>query len=364
MPSVTTNPQTLLASNTSAVYVKTQTALGASAWDFATPTTGFPAATTAVRVLGTPTWTPRGAAIIQRTDVLTPWGGGQPVVTGGLGWDISFQTELFWNWSTADSLVLPNTQLAPLLRGMPWSISNTSGNTLLAVQPLFAAGVDSSGSPVTYRDTVPYACEPFTIAWVQSNGKVFCAYDCIATCKFSGEYGQRVMLDWTIKGKWFDVGSDSASIPAPSYATSQPPLVAVNCAVTMAGLLGNVNAVDKWSFDPGWALQDVGDSRETHGFGLGFAALQNYPSVELQIAEYNEGTQPDWTQAQDNTETTSFTLALTVGSSTMTIELANVFQLAFPTTVDSNGHRAAGLKLGGTSKSGSTTAASITFSAA
>ena len=361
---VTTNPQTLLASNTSAVYAKTQTTLGACAWNFSTAVTGFPAAAEAIRVVGAPSWTPRGASIIQRTDLMTPWGGGQPVVTGGLGWDITLQTELFWNWGTADSLVLPNTQLAPLLRAMPWSISNTSGNTALAVQPYFTAGVDNAGSPVSYRDTTAYACEPFSIAWVQSNGKVFCAYDCIAVCKFSGEYGQRVMLDWTIKGKWLNVSSDSASIVAPSYAASQPPLVAVNCAVTMTTLLDNVNAVDKWSFDTGWTLQDVGDTREAYGFGLGFTALQNYPSLELQIAEFNETVQPDWTQAQANTETGSCTLVLTVGSSTMTIALANVFQLAFPTTVDSNGHRAAGIKLGGTSKSGSTTAASITFSAA
>ena len=132
----------------------------------------------------------------------------------------------------------------------------------------------------------------------------------------------------------------------------------------MSTLLANVNAVDKWSFDTGWTLQDVGDTREAYGFGLGFTALQNYPSLELQIAEFNETVQPDWTQAQANTETGSCTLVLSVGSSTMTIALANVFQLAFPTTVDSNGHRATGIKLGGTSKSGSTTAASITFTAA
>lgn len=100
MPTVTTNPQTLLASNTSAVYIRTQTALGAPAWDpTASPTPTYPLATDAVRIVGTPTWTPRGAGIITRGDVMTPWGGAQAPRTGGLGWDITFQTEMYWKFA-------------------------------------------------------------------------------------------------------------------------------------------------------------------------------------------------------------------------------------------------------------------------
>jgi hypothetical protein len=365
---VTTNPQTLLASNTSAIYIKTQTTLGACVWDFTTPTTGFPLAGDAVRVLGTPSFTPRGAGIIARGDQMTPWGGMQAPRTGGLGWDITMQTELYWQFSPpADTLTLPNTQLAPLFRAMPWDISltGTGGiNTTLAVQPFFVAGVDNSGSPVTYRDTTAYACEPFSICMVETNGEVFAAYDCIATCKLSWDYGQRIMLDWTIKGKWVDVASYSSSFPAPAYATiaDQPPLVGTNCSVAMGSgsLLTNINALDKISFEPGWGLQDVGDMREQYGFGLGFAALTNAPTIEMQVADFTQTLQPDWTQAQANTSSLTCAVTITVGANTITITLNNCYQMAFPSKVDSNGHRATGIKLGA-SPTSNTTQATIVF---
>ena len=368
---VTTNPQTLLASNTSAIYIKTQTTLGAPAWD---PTAGsptYPAAGDAVRVLGTPSFTPRGAGIIARGDQMTPWGGMQAPRTGGLGWDITMQTELFWNFTTADSITLANTQLAPLFRAMPWNISLTGSggvNTTLAVQPFFVAGVDATGSPVTYRDTTAYACEPFTITMVETNGEVFTAYDCIATCKLSWDYGQRIMLDWTIKGKWVNVGSYSSSFPVPDYATiaDQPPLVGTNCSVAMTvtspqvNLLTNINALDKISFEPGWALQDVGDMREQYGFGLGFAALTNSPTIEMQVADFSQTVQPDWTQAQANTSSLTCAVTITIGANTITITLNNCYQMAFPSKVDSNGHRSTGIKLGAVPTS-ATTQASIVF---
>lgn len=365
---VTTNPQTLLASNTSAIYIKTQTTLGACVWDFTTTTTGFPAAGDAVRVLGTPSFTPRGAGIIARGDQMTPWGGMQAPRTGGLGWDITMQTELYWNFTPADTLALPNTQLAPLFRAMPWDISLTGSggvNTTLAVQPFFVAGVDSSGSPVTYRDATAYACEPFSICMVETNGEVFAAYDCIATCKISWDYGQRILLDWTIKGKWVNVGSyDSTKFPMPSYAAiaDQPPLIGTNCSAVMGSgsLLTNINALDKISFEPGWALQDVGDMREQYGFGLGFAALTNAPTIEMQVADFSQTVQPDWTYAQANTSSTTCVVTITVGANTITITLNNVYQMAFPSKVDSNGHRATGIKLGA-SPTSATTQATIVF---
>jgi hypothetical protein len=366
---VTTNPQTLLASNTSAIYIKTQTTLGACVWNFSTAVTGFPAAGDAVRVLGTPSFTPRGAGIIARGDQMTPWGGMQAPRTGGLGWDITMQTELYWQFSPpADTLALPNTQLAPLFRAMPWDISLTGSggvNTTLAVQPFFVAGVDSTGTPVTYRDTTAYACEPFSICMVETNGEVFAAYDCIATCKISWDYGQRIMLDWTIKGKWVNVGSYvAASFPVPSYATiaDQPPLIGTNCSATMGSgaLLTNINALDKISFDPGWGLQDVGDMREQYGFGLGFAALTNAPTIEMQVADFSQTVQPDWTYAQANTSSTTCVVVITVGANTITITLNNVYQMAFPSKVDSNGHRATGIKLGA-SPTSATTQATIVF---
>lgn len=365
MAPITTNPQTLLASNTSAVYIKTQSTLGACVWDFSTSVTGFPAAGDALRVVGAPSFTPRGAGIIARADLNTPWGGAQAPRTGGLGWDITLQTELYWKFGTTDTLTLPNTQLAPLFRAMPWAISltNSGADTTLEVQPFFRAGVGAVEGRGGSAPAPAYTVEPFSICMVETNGEIFAAYDCIATCKISWEYGQRVMLDWTIKGKWVAVNSWSTSIPDPSYATiaDQPPLIGSNCSVTMSTLFANVNAVDKISFDPGWGLQDVGDMRETYGFGLGFASLTNAPSMELQVADYSQTVQPDWTQAQANTASTSCVVVLTVASGdTITFTLSNVYQMAFPAKTDSNGHRAVGIKLGA-SPTSSTAQASIVF---
>ena len=140
----------------------------------------------------------------------------------------------------------------------------------------------------------------------------------------------------------------------------QPPLIGTNCTLAMTSLLNNVNAVDKITFDPGWTLTDVGDAREQYGFGLGFAALTNAPTIELQVADFSQSVQPDWTQAQANTVSTSCVVTITVGANTITITLNNVYQMAFPSKVDSNGHRATGLKIGA-SPTSSTAQATIVF---
>jgi hypothetical protein len=238
--------------------------------------------------------------------------------------------------------------------------------------PFFVAGAGAVfGRGGTNPSPAPpaYTVEPFTITMVETNGEVFAAYDCIATCKFSWDYGQRIMLDWTIKGKWVNVGSYvAASFPAPSYVAiaDQPPLVGTNCSVAMTvtspqvNLLANINALDKISFEPGWGLQDVGDMREQYGFGLGFAALTNAPTIEMQVADFTQTLQPDWTQAQANTSSLTCAVTITVGGNTITITLNNCYQMAFPSKVDSNGHRATGIKLGA-SPTSNTTQATIVF---
>jgi hypothetical protein len=131
----------LLASNQSAVFIRTQDTLGA----FANPTTlnadgtGGNIGTYAIRCIGAPKWAVRGAGIIDRKEVFTPWGGNTSSRTGGLGWDITLQTEFFWIFNAAYDLDLSNqTQLAALGLSSPWAISAAATNdTLLAVQPFF-----------------------------------------------------------------------------------------------------------------------------------------------------------------------------------------------------------------------------------
>jgi hypothetical protein len=320
---------TLIASNQSAVWIQTQGILGTFINAAATGT--------AIRVVGTPTWAVRGAGIIDRKEVFTPWGGNSSSRTGGLGWDITFQTEFFWQFGAAYDLDLSNqTQLAALWLSSPWAITNPTLLTQLAVQPFFQPNVARTGSGIPN-----YSVQPFSMVYEEENGKRWEAFDCVALPKFSWEYGQRVMIDWTIKGSWRPVIDSSNVQPTYVAPATQPPIIGVNCAVTFSGLTVGIDAVSKVTIDTGWTLNDVGDFRQEYGFGISFFRQDASPSIELDINELPEtGVQPGWTDAEANTIGTSLTLAMTVGSSAWTIALDNPQYVAFPTQGgDTNGYR-------------------------
>jgi len=351
---------TLIASNQSAVFIRTQGTLGT----YADPTTvnangtGGSTGIYAIRVVGTPTWAVRGAGIIDRKEVFTPWGGNSASRTGGLGWDITFQTEFFWRFGQSYDLDLSNqTQLAALWLSSPFAITNAvepgpvppaSNDTQLAVQPFFQPAVDRTTSP-----NPNYAVQPFSMVYEEESGKRFEAFDCVALPKISWEYGQRVMIDWTIKGSWRPV-TNSANVqpvypeqytptPAP-----QPPIIGVNCAVAFSGLTVTIDAVSKVTIDTGWTLNDVADFRAPYGFGISFFRQDASPSIELDINELPEtdgasppvDVQPGWSDAEDNTIGNSLTLTMTVGSGTWTIILDNPQYVAFPSQGgELNGYR-------------------------
>ena len=337
---------TLIASNQSAVFVKTQSALGT----FDDPTAGSAPFNKAIRIVGTPTWSVRGAGIIDRKEVFTPWGGNSSSRTGGLGWDITFQTEFFWQFGQAYDLDLSNqTQLAALWLAAPWAITNevvvspASNDTQLAVQPFFQPNVARTGSGIPN-----YSVQPFSIVYEEENGKRWEAFDCVALPKISWEYGQRVMIDWTIKGSWRPV-IDSKNIQ-PTYISSatQAPIIGVNCAVAFSGLTVGIDAVSKVTIDTGWTLNDVADFRKPYGFGISFFRQDASPSIELDINELPEtdsasppvSVQPGWTDAQANTIGDSLTLTMTVGSATWKIILDNPQYVAFPSQGgETNGYR-------------------------
>ena len=342
MPAITSTPQYLLASNLSAVFVKTQTSLGV----FDDPLGGSSPFTTAIRVVGTPKFSPRGAGIIQRADVMTPWGGNQSSKTGGLGWDISFTTELFWQLGqTYDGTLATLTQLAPLFLASPWSISNPANDDAqLAVQPLFFAREERFPSPGV---PIPFSVQPFSIVYEETGGKRFRAYDCVCVPKLSWEYGQKVSIEWTVKGKWMDVDDSSGAEPGYVAAATEPPIVGVNCTLSLTPYFDNVNAVSKVTVDTGWAINDVADFRETYGFGLGFINLAASPSIELDVADLTETAEPDWTDAQANTISGPLTLTLTVGSYNITFTLANAQPAVFPTPGELNSYRTNTVKFQG-----------------
>ena len=372
----------LIASNTSAVFIKTQSALGA----FDDPTV---AGENAVRVVGTPKFAPRGAGIIQRTDIYTPFGGGQAAVTGCIGWDITLQTELFWRFDEAQGpnsayITTAASQLAALWLASPWAITLPNTDTLLTVQPYFFADVD--------RATQTYAVQPFSITYEESNGKRYDAFDCICVPKISWESGGKIMIDWTIKGKWVDVSSSGNTVPIyPEQYTvtakPQPPLIGQNASMSLTGFFGaDTNALSKVTVDPGWAINDVMDTRQAYGFGIAFVALTTYPTIAVEVANFAEGTatqvgppvvpqvgQPDFTAAQANTiyagqlgsggvaVGSALTVTISIGTDTIVFTLNLPQLIEWPAPGDANGYRNIGLKFGGIPNSGQTTVMSIKF---
>ena len=334
----------LLASNQSAVFIKTQAALG---------TFETISSTDAIRCIGAPKFAVRGAGIIDRKEVFTPWAGNTSSRTGGLGWDITLQTEFFWVFGAAYDLDLSNqTQLAALWLASPWAITNPSLETKLAVQPFFEPKVSRAAIVSPASPAVAYAVQPFSMVYEETGGKRYEAEDCVALPKISWEYGQRVMIDWTIKGTWRPVTNSTNIQPVyPEQYTPtpmpQPPVIGVNCALTVTGMTATaVDAVTKVTIDTGWTLNDVGDTRQEYGFGISFFRLDASPSLEIEMAEFDEAAQSSWTNAEANTIGTSITLVMTVsGANTWTITLDNPQYVAFPENGgETNGYRSNALK--------------------
>jgi hypothetical protein len=225
-------------------------------------------------------------------------------------------TELLWELGTDDNdpTLLVATQLGPLFLASPWKLS-IGGNHEFQVQPLYYADVD--------RTTADFACQPFSIAYEETGGKRFQAYDCVCVPKLSWEYGQKVMIEWTIKGKWMDVVAPLGVVPEYVSPGEQPPIIGVNCTVSLTDFFENVNAVSKVTIDTGWAINDVMDTRQAYGFGIAFVALTTYPTIAVEVANFNENIQQDWTDAQANTvfSTNDLIVTLTTAASSMLIPL-------------------------------------------
>jgi hypothetical protein len=78
-------------------------------------------------------------------------------------------------------------------------------------------------------------------------------------------------------------------------------------------------------------------------------ALTSSPSIEIEVADLDENTQPDWTQAEDNTVSgTPLEVSVGISGATFVIFSLNEPQLVqWPTPGESNGYRNIGLKFAG-----------------
>lgn len=327
--------QVLNASNTSGVYIKIETVAGQWA---------APAGSDFVPVVGTPKFTPRGPGIIRRADIYTPYGGELAAKTGGIGWDISFTTELYWNFGSNAFTANPTgnqTVLYALFRSCPFTIA--SGGTY-DFKFISQAIYDLANG----RSVDNNQCATFSIAYEEIGAKRYEAKGCVCIPKFSFEAGGKITVEWSIKGQWRPVTSTGTAL-VPTYAYPAP-LIGINATLSATTpISASTSALAKVAYDPGFALSDVLDAQEEYGMGIAMIALTSSPSIEIEVADLSETLQPDWGDAEDNViGGTAFDVTLTIAANTSVVFSLNEPQLVqWPTPGESNGYRNIGLKFAG-----------------
>jgi hypothetical protein len=326
--------QVLNASNTSGVYIKLETTPG---------TYVAPAGTDFVPVVGTPKFTPRGPGIIRRADIYTPYGGELAAKTGGIGWDISFTTELYWNFASNAFTANPTgtqTVLYALLRSCPFTIA--SGGTY-DFKFISQAIYDLAQN----RTSANNQCATFSIAYEEIGAKRYEAKGCVCIPKFSFEAGGKITVEWSVKGQWRPVTDSTPLVPSYAYPA---PLIGTNATLSATTPIGSsTSALAKVTYDPGFALSDVLDAQQEYGMGIAMIALTSSPSIEIEVADLSETLQPDWGDAEGNViGGTAFDVTLTIASGVSVVFSLNEPQLVqWPTPGESNGYRNIGLKFAG-----------------
>jgi hypothetical protein len=326
--------QVLNASNTSGVYIKLETTPG---------TYVAPAGTDFVPVVGTPKFTPRGPGIIRRADIYTPYGGELAAKTGGIGWDISFTTELYWNFASNAFTANPTgtqTVLYALLRSCPFTIA--SGGTY-DFKFISQAIYDLAQN----RTSANNQCATFSIAYEEIGAKRYEAKGCVCIPKFSFEAGGKITVEWSVKGQWRPVTDSTPLVPSYAYPA---PLIGTNATLSATTPIGSsTSALAKVTYDPGFALSDVLDAQQEYGMGIAMIALTSSPSIEIEVADLSETLQPDWGDAEGNViGGTAFDVTLTIAAGVSVVFSLNEPQLVqWPTPGESNGYRNIGLKFAG-----------------
>ena len=329
--------QVLNASNTSGVYIALESTPG---------TAVTPAGTDFVPTVGTPKFTPRGPGIIRRADTMTPYGGELAAKTGGIGWDISFTTELLWNFAGGTPTIDPTSTQSPLyalFRSCPFKIAVSGVDYTFSSQAIYNLAAARVGGNA-------YSTSTFTIVYEETpSGKKYSASGCVCIPKFTFEAGGKLMVEWSIKGLWQPVSSVTSPGLVPTYAYT-PPLVGTNCTLTAAAPLSdNTCALAKVAYDPGFALSDVLDAQATYGMGIAMITLTSSPSIDVEVADLSETLQPDWGTAQANTvSATALAVTVQIATNTSVVFSLNEPQLVqWPTQGESNGYRNIGLKFAG-----------------
>ena len=319
----------LLAANGGIFAAKTETTL--NTWE-------QPTGADVINVVGTPSFKVRGAGLIGRADLYTDRGGGQVPVRGGVGWDITFQTELYLA-DQADTASFNDNPLHVLFRACMFNFADNTSNVTLTSTARMAVATTRSPS---------YAVQPCSMQWQQLDGRIFQAKGCVGTFKISGQSGQKVLIDWTFKGQWESTpaGSDVRTpITSPDYTGQQAPVIFAGWSLTLNLTAGDSASVDVASFEytQGVTLSDIPDALATYGFGISALAFDNYPQMVIDVASQPEATQSTWTDAfsvlpvnDSAPPIPTMTLSYTAAPVAFSIVLRNPKQLAMPEEAEAN----------------------------
>ena len=317
----------LLAANGGIFAAKTETTL--NTWT-------QPGASDVINVVGTPSFKVRGAGLIGRADLYTDRGGGQVPVRGSVGWDITFQTELYLV-DLAGNIDLDDNPLHVLFRAcMVNIVEPTNASVTLTSTARMAVATTRSPS---------YAVQPCSIQWQQLDGRIFQAKGCVGTFKISGQSGQKVLIDWTFKGQWQAIPNDLSGsiITSPDYTGQQAPVIFAGWSLTLNLTTGDNASVDVASFEytQGVTLSDIPDALATYGFGISALAFDNYPQLVIDVASQPESVQSTWTDAfsvlpANVASPPDMTLSYTSGNVLFSIALRNPKQLAMPEEAEAN----------------------------
>jgi hypothetical protein len=322
----------LLASNGGIFAAKTET----------TPNTwNAPTGVDVVNVVGTPSFKVRGAGVIGRADLYTDRGGGQVPVRGGVGWDITFQTELYLV-DLQGSATFNDNPLHALFRACMFNYAEPNANevTLTSTAQMAVGATRTAPNP-------SYAVQPCSMQWQQLDGRIFQAKGCVGTFKISGQAGQKVLIDWTFKGQWESIPQNSnvlTAITNPDYTKQQAPVIFAGWSLTLNLTTGDSASVDLASFEytQGVTLSDIPDALATYGFGVSALAFDNYPQLVIDVASQPENVQSTWTDAfsvlpaNATSPIPTMTLSYTAGSLLFSIVLRDPKQLAMPEESEAN----------------------------
>lgn len=225
------------------LHVALQSALGTAA----TITIGT---TPALRIVGDIGIEQIGEGQILRSDVSSSLGGPVAPRLGSLGWRFTFQTELYAPAMKAD---FSTTPLYPLFASSaPYTNTDDNPDTATWEPFLGPAAVASGSLPAAGSRGV------VTVQFDEPGGNRYRLYDGSTACTgWSADAGGRILLDWTVEGKWVAPAASTltagAEVYNPGGAYDLTPWLFCGATLT-SGITGTVTGLSSFTYAPGQEL--------------------------------------------------------------------------------------------------------------